>query len=284
MSSFYSDLMTHRYHLVKFIFAEHQRTLLFVLITCVTIFSMLLTSYSIYLSYLFYDPTTTTSGNKNNNNGGGNSSVLNWIGLAVVGICLMTTCIIGLRGTHIVNLDLLLTFFWGVMIFIGPFILAIVVGFDFFLFLSIYFDHGWNTSTFRGIREIFCHPSSYADTLCAVPYQYATNRASVNSWCLTNYNSTDCYDTYNQAFNNSLRTASSLILIQTIISVINLGILLVTIFIVFRMLTSPVIAESMNDVVNYLLVLPIGAGFGMTWYLWNWQSLSGVPYSWSPVM
>jgi hypothetical protein len=209
---------------------------------------------------------------------------LNWIGLAVVGACLMTTCIIGLRGTHIVNLDLLLTFFWGIMIFIGPFILAIVVGFDFYLFLYIYFDHWWSSSSFRGIRQLFCNPTSYANSLCAVPYKYASNQQSVNSWCLSTYNSTDCYDVYNQAFSTSLRTASSLILIQTIISVINLGIILATIFIVFRMLTGPVIAESMNDIVNYLLVLPIGAGFGMAYYLWNWQHLTGVPYSWSPVM
>lgn len=48
------------------------------------------------------------------------------------------------------------------------------------------------------------------------------------------------------------------------------------------MLTRSVITESMNDVINYLLVLPICGCAGLAWYLWDWQYYTHLPYWWAP--
>lgn len=38
----------------------------------------------------------------------------------------------------------------------------------------------------------------------------------------------------------------------------------------------------MNDIINYLLVLPMCACAGMAWYMWDWQQFEGLPYFWAP--
>jgi hypothetical protein len=279
MSSFVFDFVNHKlYHLAKSVVTQHQRILLVSLIVIIELFSILLTSYAIYLTTLFYVPKTDTTSHKDSNS----SNVFNWIGLSVTGFWLMTVCLIGLRGAQIVNLNLLLTFFWGIMIFIAPLILGIVVGFDFYTYLDIYFKHDWSTRSFEGVRKLFCRPTSSASTLCQVPYQDYTPYSNINSWCLGNFNSTDCSEIYNDAFNHAIGFAQRVILAQNITSIVNLFIIFLTIFICARMLTAPVITESMNDIINYLLVLPITGAFVMSWYLWNWQYYDGVPYYWSP--
>jgi hypothetical protein len=55
----------------------------------------------------------------------------------------------------------------------------------------------------------------------------------------------------------------------------------VTIYLCFCILTKAVITESMNDVINYLLVLPIAGCTGMAYYMWDWQSYTDLPYTWS---
>ena len=128
---------------LKNIFTTHQRLLLFICIIVLEIFSILLVGYALFLAYLFYNPNPTSYTTVSNSDTSAGSTFLDWIGLSIVGIFMMITCVIGLRGAHTVNLSLLLTFFWAVMIFIGPLLIAVVVGFDFYLFLYTYFYHGW---------------------------------------------------------------------------------------------------------------------------------------------
>ena len=47
-----------------------------------------------------------------------------WLGLSIVGLCLSITCAIGMRGAHVVSLDMLLSYFWGVIVFIGPLVIG----------------------------------------------------------------------------------------------------------------------------------------------------------------
>ena len=237
------------YHLLKTTFNSYQRSLLISVTIFLTLFSVLLIGYSVYLTYLFYDTHPTRAESKSN--------VLNWIGLTAVGICLMIICSIGLRGAHIVNLDLLLAFFWGIMIFLGPFILAVVVGFDFFFYLDVFMRHYWTTGTFEGVRKLFCDPSSSFDTTCAVPLSVSSSNA-IGAWCNITYNSTACTEIYTNAFSTALSFAETVIQTQNIITIFILINIMLTILICYRMITAPVITESMNDIINYLLVLPIG--------------------------
>ena len=79
------------------------------LLVLVEVFSICFTAVAAFLIFLFYDQsssnkTLTSSPNYNDQR----TSSTNWIGLTFVGLCLMTICIIGLRGADLVNLNLLL--------------------------------------------------------------------------------------------------------------------------------------------------------------------------------
>lgn len=54
--------------------------------------------------------------------------------LLVVGLFIAIAAIIGMRGAHLVNLELLLTYFWGIIISISPLGIGLFVSF-FILYL-----------------------------------------------------------------------------------------------------------------------------------------------------
>lgn len=70
--------------------------------------------------------------------------------------------IIGLRGTHLVNLELLLTYFWGITVYISGLTLAVVVCLDSYSYLGIWINHEWGEASLRTLREQFCIPSNTA--------------------------------------------------------------------------------------------------------------------------
>ena len=78
-----------------------------------------------------------------------------------------------------------------------------------------------------------------------------------------------------------VRWSTQLTLIQAVASVFVLAIILMTIYLCFRILTKAVITESMNDIINYLLLLPIAGCSGMAYYMRDWQYYYGLPYFWS---
>ena len=122
------------------------------------------------------------------------------------------------------------------------------------------------------MRKLFCHPSWTADSLCLIPTSIkGGTQTSITKWCQDTYNTDTCYNTYTDAFTHALSFAESVILAQTIVSVCIVAIIFMAIFLCYRVLTAPVITESMNDIINYLLVLPISAAFGLTWYMWPWR-------------
>ncbi|RYY88297.1 hypothetical protein EON63_02640 [archaeon] len=91
------------------------------------------------------------------------------MGMAVVSLCLASVSIIGLRGAHMVSLDLILTYFWGVIVFVAPLLLALFACFNFFLYTKIWFKHQWSTITFSRVRDLFCVPRYTADNKCIAP-------------------------------------------------------------------------------------------------------------------
>jgi hypothetical protein len=44
-------------------------------------------------------------------------------------------------------------------------------------------------------------------------------------------------------------------------------------YLCFYILSAPVITKSMNETMNYLLILPIAGGAGVTWYTWWMRDL-----------
>lgn len=173
------------YQPVHAVLSAQKRRMLIFLLSFISLFCLSFTLFSLYLARVFYDGSSLRS-------------VQTWLGLGFVGLCMLTICIVGLRGAYLINLELLLGFFWGVMVFIGPLVLGVISCFDVYVFISVIYKHDWDSKSFSGLREIFCDPPETANTLCAAPV------SGVLSWCLTNYNSTECESIRNQAFNSAV--------------------------------------------------------------------------------
>lgn len=60
-------------------------------------------------------------------------------------------------------------------------------------------------------------------------------------------------------------------LAQGVVGVINIVLITSSLYLCYRILTSPVITQSMNDIINYLLLIPIGGCAGIGSYL-NWMN------------
>jgi hypothetical protein len=75
----------------------------------------------------------------------------NWLVLGLIEVCMSWVCVIGLRGVHLLSFEMLLLYFWGVTMFFGPLIMSAVAGFDFYLFLQIWFKHSWPTAMFSQV-------------------------------------------------------------------------------------------------------------------------------------
>jgi hypothetical protein len=66
----------------------------------------------------------------------------------VIGIFMVSICIIGMRGAHLVSFELLLIYFWGITMFIGPLILAAAAGFNFYFYMTVWITHYWDSASF----------------------------------------------------------------------------------------------------------------------------------------
>lgn len=240
-----------------------SRKVLFSVNLIIAICSLCLSGFSAYLSVILYDPAFS-------------SGWINWLGLSIVGLALAVTCIVGMRGAHLVSLDLLLTYFWGITVFVAPLLLGIVACIDFYSYMSVWFEHEWEEQNFQGVRELFCPPEQPNLAKCAAPLFNA------GDWCMKNFNSTDCQSIRETAIATSLVWGREITLGQAIISIIDLVLIGFSLFFCYRLLKRNVIAQSMNDVINYLLVLPIGGSCGIAYYLWWLQAYSPerLQYSW----
>lgn len=253
--------------------ATSPRKVLFAINLVLSVCAMVMTTYSVYLTWLLYDPHFVTGWS-------------NWFILVIVGIFTTATAIVGMRGAHMVSLELLLSYFWSIIVLIAPILLGLFAVFNFSFYTRIWFKHQWDKEDFAPLRVLFCSPSSTADNKCLAPLfdTYVQNSTAYNStqtWCLALYNATDCESIRNEAVDMAVQWGTSLILTNTIIGVFGLSLMVVSIYISVEILTHPVITQSMLEIMNYLLVIPIASCVGQTVGFW-WITDLAFKYAWLP--
>lgn len=217
-----------------------------------------------------------------------------WFLLAVVGMCMFVITIVGMRGAHLVSLDIILTYFWAVIVLIVPLLLVLFAVFNISFYTRIYLKHQWERTDFKNLRTIFCDPSSTADDKCIAPLaggdvirQSETENQTFETtldWCQAIYNATDCEQIRDDAIDDAVEWGTSLIIAESIIGLVSLLLIALAIYISVEILTAPVITQSMLDVINYLLVLPIAACAAQTWGFWWIDTLQGLEYTWLPLL
>lgn len=129
---------------IRYFFNISPRNMLIVNNVVVCICSFILTFCSLYVASLFYVESSNNS--TSYSTAGSNTDWITWLGLAIVGLALTVTCIIGIRGAHVVSLELLLIYFWSIVIFIAPLLLGVIACFDFYEYMETYFQHRWEVS------------------------------------------------------------------------------------------------------------------------------------------
>lgn len=251
---------------LRSVFQASPRKLLF--LTCLVMFlvSVIMVMFSAYMCTLFYDP------------GSANAAWLNFLGLCVVGVLLGFVCLLGMRGAHIVTLDYILYYFWLTVVLIAPLALGCFICFDFIIYMNLWFLHSWDQPAFEQVRVIFCEPGT-ANTLCVAPVQGGKNYNNTELWCLALYNATTCESVKNAAQSEAQSWGRLLMLVEAIVTVSNIGLILFSLYLCYRILTIPVLTESMNDIMNFLLLLPAIACSYVADYTW-WMRHYNVPFYW----
>jgi len=226
--------------------------------------------FSLVVCYLFYDTANSED-----------TIFYNWLVLGMIEVIMSWVCVVGLRGVHLLSFEMLLLYFWGVTMFFGPLIMSAVAGFDFYLFLKIWIKHSWVTAMFSEFRRAFCEPGT-ADGQCAAPLRGGIEFNNVTHWCMANFDGqTDCQAIRDAAETDALDISRTLILIQGSVGITNCVQIGLSMYLCYHILSAQVITKSMNDTMNYLLMLPIFSMAGMTWYTWWMRDLAWDLY-WVP--
>jgi hypothetical protein len=144
--------------------------------------------------------------------------------------------------------------------------------------METYFKHRWQEGAFYAVRQLFCAPHT-GDSLCIAPILGGPLYDGVDEWCQDQWNSTDCWSIRAAAEEKALQWGRRIILAEGIVSLINLCEIGASLFLCYRILTSPVIGQSMNDVINYLQIIPIAGCAGISSYL-SWMKSTDIAYFW----
>lgn len=239
---------------LKYFSSTSPRKLFFSINLVVTALSLGLFGFSIVLFSLLPDPRIILAW-------------IVWLGLGVVGFGLTITCIVGLRGAHLVSLEHLLTYFWGIIVFIAPLVVSTVASFKFSLSVEKWVNHYWDQPSFDHMRELFCSPLATANNKCMAPIGGDAKHPSTILWCQAYHNATDCQSIRENAIASGISMGKFLSLTQAAVCIANVLLIIWCVIIVRGILTSPVITQSMNDVINYLLVIPIAGCIVIAAYL-----------------
>lgn len=193
-----------------------------------------------------------------------------------------------MRGAHVVSLDLLLAYFWSIVVLIAPLVLGLFSCVNFLFYSQIWIRYSWTLTNFEPIRALFCEPSSTADTKCVVPFSDFINfngSTSYNTteWCIEKYAALDCEQIRDNAVAHAIDWYRTLIVTQSFVGVAELLIIGWSMYSAYQILTSPVITQSMLDVINFILAIPIAGCAIMASYFWPIRFLD-LRFNWLPVL
>lgn len=252
--NYYYDRLVYNIHEpARFLGSTSPRKMLLWINFVIAVLALGLSGFSIYLSFLLYDGRLV-------------SGWAVWLGLSAVGFTLATICSIGMRGAHVLSLELLLTYFWGLTVCIAPLMLGAVASFDFLTYERVWFEHKWAEPRFYRVRQLFCSPKSSISTKCAPPITGINN--SITAWCIYNFGDTDCIDIRDSAIQLAVSYTTVLTIMQGLLAILILLLIGWSMYICLTIITSPVITQSMNDVINYLLLIPIVGSAAVAVNLW----------------
>lgn len=243
-------------------FRDHRKVL-FVINLILTISGIMLVGSAAVPAYIFYDEYYYTL-------------YLAFAGAGAAFVLFVTISIIGMRGAALVSLDHLLTYFWGAVMFTGPLLLCVIFCLDFYDFMYVYYKHQWELPNFENMRTIFCDPDNTGK--CGAPLH------GYDDWCRTNYNATDCLSYREDGIEHAVTYSRNYTLAQAIVCGTQLVFIGFALFLCHRIITDAVLTQSMNEVINYLLILPIGASGSLAYYLWWLTDYDSdeLQYSWLP--
>jgi hypothetical protein len=152
--------------------------------------------------------------------------------------------------------------------------LGLFACFNFFVYTRIWFIHAWTLPNFAQVRKLFCNPVSTADNKCKAPITkeeaiFTDNEYyNTTNWCIENFNATDCEHIRNSAILKAVDWGNTIIATQSIVGIAGLAIITFSVYTSYKILTSPVITQSMLDIINYLLMFPIAGCMGLAAYFW----------------
>lgn len=194
---------------------------------------------------------------------------------------LFIVSIVGMRAANLVSLQLLLDYFWASIVIISPLILVLFSCFNFYTSIDTIFKHQWTDSSFSSIRRQSCSPRSTANTLCNVPY----GRTDVNALCKQYYNSTACTSIRDAALHAAEASSRDFILAQSLAGVVIIIAKIYALYTAYNILTTRVFTQSMNDNINYLLLIPMASCAAIGAYYWWMTDLdSSFAFSYYPSM
>lgn len=155
-----------------------------------------------------------------------------------------------------ISLQSVLVYFWGCVVAASPMIVFSVAAFDFLDYLKSWLKHHWVDSSFRFIREAFCEPGT-ANKECMAPVNGGSDYTSVDEWCEAMFNSTACAEITKEAQDDAFSFTGRMLRLQGSVGILNVIQLFYAMAVCSFILTKTVIMETMNDVINYLLLIPV---------------------------
>uniref|UniRef100_A0A7S2R9T0 Tetraspanin n=1 Tax=Rhizochromulina marina TaxID=1034831 RepID=A0A7S2R9T0_9STRA len=184
-----------------------------------------------------------------------------WIAMAVLG-CLHGLCaVVGITGALKVSLDMIVTYFWLAVLLLAPTLLFSVLMFEFQKLFRSWIKHRWDTPEMSSVRRSFCKPRSVSDTKCAVyppslPFKYNITDYTVDEWCEDFWNATDCRLIYIEATDQVTVFAEQALTATATASAVEILLLFFSLYLAYRIVTMSIITKSMNELINYFMILP----------------------------
>lgn len=181
------------------------------------------------------------------------------IALAVLGLLLALCASMGITASHKVSLQMLVMYFWSNVLLLAPFLLFALFCFDFQPFYRAWIRHRWDSGTLRHLRRMFCPRLDGRETYnkeCAAPLYGGFNYSSTAEWCEATLNSTECSWVQNKALDDCFNFASMLFDFIGATATVDILLCLVCLKLTYHIVTTSVIFKSMNDLINYMMVLP----------------------------